>query len=427
MLTGSINAFNSPPSASYGQQLMNTTKRGEKILVVRNGCMPPLISVQRQERGEHYRVENHAVGKEIRQAKWEQLPALLTGISVRWQSNGEPFLEFLPGLPGGMLKSSINNLKNLTEYTELANEVSRILIDAPVIQWTPLEQRLVITAGAVGGGILGGVAGAGGAALAVTALISAGVINSWNPVGWVSLGVGIAGGVGLLIGAIGGGLISYMATRSSNKKAMTVKNELIEIYSQYAKIQEAFARECPEGGNNIAEELRRLFIENKYIRNSSDYSFEIGSKIQYAASFYQGEGKDYVRYATTFLVLSIMAALPTDGSRRRPTDAIIAHFETLIEACGNCLGLEAIRDHCCVTVATLCAVDNPKRALIFCGKIPDSSQIYELAQNLANEINSKHPIIKKQIQNSNKSNYHNEIKEEAESNEIEKLINKKNR
>ncbi len=347
------------------------TRKDERVAILFNKSLSESCFLKVQ--GEWKRLHAYDVPKELVNKTWLQLSALLEVASLRVSQydDGDHRLSLRFGLNGGMFRQEVDRLKDLEGYQQMIAQVEREFLAVPVMTLNPVTNALVRAGAGAGFGALGV-----GLGLGATALIALAA----GPIGWAVAGAGIGF---CLVGAIVLGTCGWLFASYRLEEPNRAKEKLNDIFEKYAQIQVYMDTRDTEAAGRESVRLYQQLQTDGYIKNASDYGFELNdSSFKTLVKHFKIDKKYSVLFTAKFLVLSVLACMPaefTDG-RRRPTLAIITHFERLLTD-GSTRGVdEPIIQSVYFILGMLLSAEYSSRAVEYYERILPASELYPLAQ-----------------------------------------------
>lgn len=362
-------------------------------------------------------INYYDVDKELKNLSAEEFTHLLPWLAITKFTNGDSSLKLKLELPGGMLslRDSQNELRNIAGLTQLTNALDQQLLQVPVVQWNPVAKTAVKVGTAAAGGAVGGVLGAGGVVLGA-------IILGTNPVGWAIA----AGAIGVgLVGGVAGWLFASHKIEASDQYARDVKQTFETIFQAFANIQ-LYSRDLQDPTLSVQRqlELKALISDTATrIRQSLRQSGFIhigGHGLRFAfnddtleaiVTCYKEAKREDVLFSVKYLILVVMASLPQDDQVDVPIDSIIDNLITLVDGTvvnGIRVGGapqsvdQAIKTACYVQIGKLYLASNRlRRAVEFFDRVLVDSDYYPIVQGILPRLRAAAGMQQPAIGNNN--------------------------
>ncbi len=293
---------------------------------------------------------------------------------------GSRALSLYPGSSSGAFHREIAQLKAVEGCHQSITTLERDFLRLSPAMIGPAAARLVKGGVAVGAGLAGGGIGVG-----TVALFAA------NPAGWAVLGAGLVGAAA--VGACGWMFASDRLDKH-NAEAQRGK-ELESVFERYADIQFTLAQGDVLAANAKSIKFYEQLKGNGYIKNATDYAFDLDERaFSNLVNRFEREKRAAALFTVKFLILSVLAGMPAEflegrARRFRPTTAIIAYFEALIDGVER--GVEERLIHAVYFILgdLLYRTQCYARAIAYLQRIPPhSAELYQGARQMVAEIGS---------------------------------------
>ncbi len=315
---------NACDSARQGSTLYLQTDKGERLVLIFKETLLKSCFLNVQDGWKQ--LQSYDIPKELINKTPQQLNSLLAAASLQISQfdNGDHRLSLRFGLNGGMFRRELAQLSEIEGYHQMIAQVEREFLSVPVRVIDPATGNLIKGGAALGVGALGSGLGMGAVALLAT-----------NPAGWLVMGA--VGAVGAVVFGACGWLFASSELDRHNREAEQDKARLNSLFEKYAAIQIDLEKRNLAGAGVKSVELYQQLINDSYIKNATDYDFELDhGAFDLLGRHFARDKKAAVLFAAKFLILSVLAGIPTEfgegrARRLRPTAAIIRHLEELLD------------------------------------------------------------------------------------------------